>query len=184
MRRSSHGQSHALFTKPLLHVLTETAAKLQSDVRIINVTSDIHVPVPHPSGLLPETCLNDMSRFLIWTRYRQSKLCNILLTTELARRYPNIASSHPARWRSNESHSFSRGSPLPHHDGRASIEALRNAGKHCRLELDVDSCCTCGGQGIDNGEVERRSPCRRGNKWGILYANREGERPSPVGGGP
>ena len=47
---------------------------------------------PRSAGFLPEECLTDMSSYSTWTRYGQSKLANILFTTELARRYPKITS--------------------------------------------------------------------------------------------
>ena len=85
-------QGHALFTKLLLQLLTETATGPDSDVRIVNICSDVHMLAPRSAGFLPEECLTDMSSYSTWTRYGQSKLANILFTTELARRYPQITS--------------------------------------------------------------------------------------------
>ena len=85
-------QGHALFVKLLMPLLTATAAEFQSDVRIINVCSDVHILAPKHVGFLPEACLTDMSTYSTWTRYGQSKLANILFTVELARRYPAITS--------------------------------------------------------------------------------------------
>ena len=85
-------QGHALLVKLLLSVLTATAAAPQSDVRIINVCSDVHMLAPRPTGFLPEACLTDMATYSTWTRYGQSKLANILFTLELARRHPAITS--------------------------------------------------------------------------------------------
>lgn len=84
---------HALFTKRLLPLLRKTAtSELNADVRIINVTSEGHKFAPKPTGFVPETCTKDMAEYSTFTRYGQSKLANILFTTELVRRYPEITS--------------------------------------------------------------------------------------------
>jgi NAD(P)-dependent dehydrogenase (short-subunit alcohol dehydrogenase family) len=92
MNHSRDQQGHALLTKELLPILTKTAAEPNSDVRIINLCSEVHKLAPSPAGFLPEECQTDMASYSTWTRYGQSKLANILFTTELARRYPNITS--------------------------------------------------------------------------------------------
>lgn len=86
-----------MLTKLLLPILTHTACEPNSDVRIINLTSDVHALAPRPAGFLPADCLTDMFTYSTWTRYGQSKLANLLFTTELARRYPAITSTaiHP-----------------------------------------------------------------------------------------
>jgi NAD(P)-dependent dehydrogenase (short-subunit alcohol dehydrogenase family) len=83
-------QGHALLTKALLPILTKTAAEANSDVRIVNLCSEVHKFAPRPAGFLPDDCQTDMAAYSTWTRYGQSKLANILFTTELARRYPAI----------------------------------------------------------------------------------------------
>jgi retinol dehydrogenase 12 len=88
--RSWHKQGHALLTKELLPTLTKTAAEPKSDVRIINLCSEMHKLAPRAAGFVPEDCQTDMASYSTWTRYGQSKLANILFTTELARRYPDI----------------------------------------------------------------------------------------------
>ena len=82
---------HALFTKFLLPTLQKTASQPNSDVRIINVSSDGHKFAPKP-GFLPDQCTTDMAGYSTMARYGQSKLANILFTRELARRYPAITS--------------------------------------------------------------------------------------------
>jgi NAD(P)-dependent dehydrogenase (short-subunit alcohol dehydrogenase family) len=83
---------HFLFTKELLPVLQSTAAEPQSDVRIINLTSEGHRLAPRGVGFDPAACTTDMKDYSTWTRYGQSKLANILFSNELARRYPDITS--------------------------------------------------------------------------------------------
>ena len=82
---------HFLFTQRLLPLLQKTAAEPGSDVRIVNVTSDGHKFAP-TGGFAPEKALSDMKEYNTFTRYGQSKLANILFTTELAKRYPRITS--------------------------------------------------------------------------------------------
>ena len=103
---------HALLTKLLLPVLTKIAADPSWDVRIINLTSDVHMLAPK-AGFLPAECLTDMSTYSTWTRYGQSKLANILFTTELFRRYPNITSVaiHPGGVATNLLSSFTGNHP-------------------------------------------------------------------------
>jgi NAD(P)-dependent dehydrogenase (short-subunit alcohol dehydrogenase family) len=83
---------HALLTKKLMPVLQKTASEPNADVRIINLTSEGHRFAPKPTGFIPETCTTDMASYNTFTRYGQSKLANILFTTELVRRYPAITS--------------------------------------------------------------------------------------------
>ena len=83
---------HFLFTKELLPLLLSTAEKPKSDVRIINLTSLGHNFATLLGGFVPETCKTTMADYSAWVRYGQSKLANILFTTQLAKRYPNITS--------------------------------------------------------------------------------------------
>lgn len=102
---------HALLTKLLLPTLLKTAqgsssppaedsgevhsaAAARDDVRIISVASIGHTVV---SGLDFDALKTDMSASSTWTRYGQSKLANILLARELARRHPSLTavSVHP-----------------------------------------------------------------------------------------
>ncbi|KAH7398058.1 hypothetical protein BKA64DRAFT_753902 [Cadophora sp. MPI-SDFR-AT-0126] len=80
---------HALLTKLLLPLLLATAEKPGSDVRIINLTSDSHRRAP-VHGIQFDNLRTADQPGTAMTRYGQSKLANILYTTELARRYPTI----------------------------------------------------------------------------------------------
>lgn len=80
---------HALLTKLLLPVLLSTAEARESDVRIVNVSSEGHILAPGAGILFDKSQLDARGT---WARYGQSKLANILFTRELARRYPSIAS--------------------------------------------------------------------------------------------
>lgn len=87
---------HALFTKLLMPTLQRTAEEKDSDVRIVNLSSAAHKWAPK-GGLALKDAISDMSAYLTWVRYGQSKLANVLFTRELAKRYPNIRSMvvHP-----------------------------------------------------------------------------------------
>jgi NAD(P)-dependent dehydrogenase (short-subunit alcohol dehydrogenase family) len=95
------------FTKLLLPTLQKTAAQPDSDVRIINLSSEGHKFAPK-GGFLPEKATSDMSDYNTWTRYGQSKLANVLFTRELAKRYPEITSLaiHPGAVSTNLANSF------------------------------------------------------------------------------
>lgn len=105
---------HFLLTKLLLPLLLSTAqqAGTTTGTRIINLTSEGHKFAPRTAGFLPSTCTTPMSEYSTWTRYGQSKLCNILFTTELARRYPHSSSRltavsiHPGGVSTNLANSF------------------------------------------------------------------------------
>ena len=85
---------HALLTKLLLPTLLKTAEQPNSDVRIINVSSEGHQMAPG-AGIIYEQA--ELEKWGTWRRYGQSKLANILHARELARRYPSITSTalHP-----------------------------------------------------------------------------------------
>ena len=87
---------HALLTKLLLPTLESTAEKPDSDVRIVNLSSEGHRLAPS-GGLTLKENTTTLEQYSTWTRYGQSKLANILFTRELAKRYPKIKSMavHP-----------------------------------------------------------------------------------------
>ena len=103
---------HFLLTCELLPVLESTAAR-GADVRIINLSSGGHQAAPR-GGFLPETATTDMASYNTWRRYGQSKLANMLFTTELARRYPHITSVaiHPGIANTNLADELRRNNPL------------------------------------------------------------------------
>ena len=78
---------HALLTKLLLPTLLKTAEEPGADVRVVSVSSIGHTGA---RGVSFEDLKSDMAHHNTWARYAQSKLCNILFTKELARRYPSI----------------------------------------------------------------------------------------------
>ena len=78
---------HALFTKLLMPTLLKTAEEPNSDVRIINLSSEGHNFSPS-GGIIFET--ERLKTQNPWTRYGQSKLANILFSKGLSKRYPKI----------------------------------------------------------------------------------------------
>jgi NAD(P)-dependent dehydrogenase (short-subunit alcohol dehydrogenase family) len=103
---------HALFTKLLLPTLQKTAAEPNSDVRIINLSSEGHKFAPK-GGFLPDKSTTDMADYSTWTRYGQSKLANILFTRSLAEKYPEITSVaiHPGAVNTNLAGPFIQNHP-------------------------------------------------------------------------
>ncbi|CZT16990.1 related to alcohol dehydrogenase homolog Bli-4 [Ramularia collo-cygni] len=83
---------HALLTKLLLPTLLKTAEEPNSDVRVINVSSEGHMMAP---GIIYDQ--EKLETYNTWRRYGQSKLANILHARELQRRYPQITATslHP-----------------------------------------------------------------------------------------
>lgn len=83
---------HALLTKLLLPSLLSTADKPESDVRVINLTSEAHSFAP---GIIYDQ--NHLESYHTFRRYGQSKLANILHARELQTRYPSITATavHP-----------------------------------------------------------------------------------------
>jgi retinol dehydrogenase-12 len=98
---------HFLFTLLLLPLLLKTASSPESDVRIINLTSGGHQLAPE-GGFVPQEVKGPMSNYSTMRRYGQSKLANILFTTELVRRYPSITSVaiHPGGVNTNLADEF------------------------------------------------------------------------------
>lgn len=88
---------HALLIKLLLPCMLKTAEQPDSDVRIINLSSEAYKTIPK-SGIEFDKLKTDGAKMgsLIqpgkWLRYGQSKLANLLYAQELARRYPSITS--------------------------------------------------------------------------------------------
>ena len=80
---------HALLTKLLLPTLLATAKEPNSNVRIVNLTSEGHNFARSADVLLDKSKLEAQNT---WARYGYSKLANILFAHELAKRYPSITS--------------------------------------------------------------------------------------------
>lgn len=85
---------HFLLTSLLLPTLRKTASQPDSDVRVLSISSAAWQMAPSsPSRLLSlMTSTDDLLACNRWTRYGISKAGNILLASELARRYPEITS--------------------------------------------------------------------------------------------
>ena len=78
-----------LLTKLLLPTLLSTAKEPDSNVRIVNLTSEGHRLAPSGGCPLEKSRIDGAGP---WGRYGHSKLANILFTKELAARYPDITS--------------------------------------------------------------------------------------------
>ncbi|OHF04122.1 hypothetical protein CORC01_00461 [Colletotrichum orchidophilum] len=79
----------ALFTKLLLPILTKTAEQSGTDVRVVNLSSELFKQAP-TEGILLSKCktpLNDISSL---ARYGQSKLADYYHTRTLSQLYPSI----------------------------------------------------------------------------------------------
>jgi NAD(P)-dependent dehydrogenase (short-subunit alcohol dehydrogenase family) len=81
--------AHAMIIQQLLPIMTQTAAKPNSDVRLISLTSTAWMGHPwhgitFPTLRTPQTGFMGASY-----RYGQSKLANIIYAAEFARRYPD-----------------------------------------------------------------------------------------------
>ena len=81
----------ALLTRLLTPTLEKTASLPGSDVRIINLSSELFKYAPKSGLLLPhnKSSLSDISGT---ARYGQSKLANLYFAQSMARRYPSIKS--------------------------------------------------------------------------------------------
>lgn len=88
---------HAMLTKQLLPYLLRAAREPNSDVRIVNNTSDgyeFHRMIKGGIAFNELDGGSTMNKWILgpWQRYGQSKLANILFATEFARRYPAMTS--------------------------------------------------------------------------------------------
>lgn len=103
---------HFLLTKLLLPTLQRTASEPDSDVRIVNLSSEGHKLTPK-GGLVLKDAHSDMVSYNTWVRYGQAKLANILFTKELTRRYPEIRSLalHPGGIQTGLSGGFEQAHP-------------------------------------------------------------------------
>jgi NAD(P)-dependent dehydrogenase (short-subunit alcohol dehydrogenase family) len=88
---------HAMVTQQLLPFLLKAADEPGSDVRVVSNTSDgyeFHRAIKGGIAFEELKSGSTMDRWFLgpWQRYGQSKLANILFTTELSRRYPQLTS--------------------------------------------------------------------------------------------
>jgi NAD(P)-dependent dehydrogenase (short-subunit alcohol dehydrogenase family) len=87
---------HALLIKLLLPTLLKTANELDSDVRIVILSSSAHANNPN-KGILFNDLKTAQAKLEFFRRYGQSKLANVLYARSLAQKFPNIktVSIHP-----------------------------------------------------------------------------------------
>jgi NAD(P)-dependent dehydrogenase (short-subunit alcohol dehydrogenase family) len=80
-----------LFTKLLLPLLLKTAQEPDSDVRIVNLSSELFKQAPSEGILFSKltTACEDIGTMV---RYGQSKLANYFFSKSCAQKYPNITS--------------------------------------------------------------------------------------------
>jgi NAD(P)-dependent dehydrogenase (short-subunit alcohol dehydrogenase family) len=80
-----------LFTKLLLPLLQKTAEEPNSDVRIINLSSELFKQAPS-QGIIFTDLSTPMTKINSVARYGQSKLANYFYSKICAEKYPNIKS--------------------------------------------------------------------------------------------
>lgn len=92
---------HAYLVRKLMPLLLRTTKMPNSDVRIINVTSQGEAIAGFKFDL--DLIKTDMSQNHSYVRYGRSKLANVLFTRSLAQKYPSIKSMavHPGRVRTS-----------------------------------------------------------------------------------
>jgi NAD(P)-dependent dehydrogenase (short-subunit alcohol dehydrogenase family) len=80
-----------LFTTLLLPLLQKTAKEANSDVRIVNLSSELFKQAPKQGILFPDLC-TPMPNISSVSRYGQSKLANYFFSKVCAEKYPEIKS--------------------------------------------------------------------------------------------
>ncbi|KAL1800606.1 hypothetical protein ACET3X_000948 [Alternaria dauci] len=80
-----------LFTRLLMPLLQKTAEQPNSDVRIINLSSELFKQAPE-EGIKFSTLMTSAEDINTVARYGQSKLANYLFSKVCAQKYPNIMS--------------------------------------------------------------------------------------------
>ncbi|KXH62346.1 hypothetical protein CSAL01_10027 [Colletotrichum salicis] len=79
----------ALFTKLLLPILSKTAEQPGSDVRVVNLSSELFKQAPS-DGILIAKCKTPLDDISSLARYGQSKLADYYHTRTLSQLYPSI----------------------------------------------------------------------------------------------
>ncbi|KAF4774898.1 hypothetical protein HER10_EVM0004468 [Colletotrichum scovillei] len=79
----------ALFTKLLLPILKKTAEQPGSDVRVVNLSSELFKQAPS-EGILLSKCKTPLDDISSLARYGQSKLADYYHTRTLSQLYPSI----------------------------------------------------------------------------------------------
>lgn len=80
----------ALFTRLLLPLLQSTAEKAGSDVRVVNLSSELGIRSSPKEGIILSRVKTDLADMGSVTRYGQSKLADYYHTKSLARQHPEI----------------------------------------------------------------------------------------------
>lgn len=85
---------HALLTKLLLPTLLKTAEEANSDVRVVNLSSEGHRMAPSGGIIFDQ---DKAESYGTWARYGCAKLANILHARALEKRYPQLTCTalHP-----------------------------------------------------------------------------------------
>ncbi|KAE9382214.1 NAD(P)-binding protein [Stipitochalara longipes BDJ] len=83
---------HTLLTQLLMPKLLSTAARPNTDVRIVSISSVAHKMIAPKAGILFDELKTDMKGHGGAELYGQSKLADALLAYELGKRYPQITS--------------------------------------------------------------------------------------------
>ncbi|KAL8102911.1 short-chain dehydrogenase TIC 32, chloroplastic-like [Apium graveolens] len=154
-----------LLTNLLLETMKKTASESQKEGRIINIASDLHRKGVHKEGIRFDK-INDEKSYSNSTfgvsAYGQSKLCNVLHTNELARRFKeegvNITANslHPGLIATNLF--TSNGGVTNWIMNKIAVHVLKNieqgASTTCYLALNPKVEGISGGYFTDNNKVE------------------------------
>ncbi|KAH9253059.1 hypothetical protein BASA81_008965 [Batrachochytrium salamandrivorans] len=100
---ATNHMGHFLFTTMLMPALLKVHEVNGSDPsrqpRVVNISSEFHSKAPLPEGIRFDQ-INDPADKSVWERYGQSKLCNILFSKGLNKRFGDkvfINSVHPGK---------------------------------------------------------------------------------------
>jgi NAD(P)-dependent dehydrogenase (short-subunit alcohol dehydrogenase family) len=101
--RSTNYLGHVLLTQLLMPKLLSTAARPNTDVRIVSMSSIGHRRIYPEAGIVFGELKSDMKRHGGPTLYGQSMIAKALFSAGLAKRYPQITSTslHPGGVKTN-----------------------------------------------------------------------------------
>lgn len=175
--------AHSLFVKQLLPCL-QRATRTKGEARIIFVSSN-GFRYPPPGGIIFKDLKSTqkMAIFGRYMRYGQSKLANVIYTSELAKRYPEITSIsiHPGVIWTNLMTSLglldqiwvwltTLGQSIPEHEGAYNSEWAATAAKN-----DVKSGSFYEPVGVLGGQTKTSSDPKLGEElWDWTQKQLEG----------